>query len=69
MFLDKSWKKQGHWDSFHLHYFNLSSINDLAKNYYLRIVSKTGVGKYTKLKNIFQTLLCSEISLELTHDN
>ena len=24
-----SWKKQGHWDGFHLHYFNLSSINDL----------------------------------------
>ena len=65
----KSWKKQGHWDGFHLHYFNLSSINDLAKNNDLRIVGKTGVGKYIKLKNIFPNLLCSEISIELTHDS
>ena len=27
----KNWASEGHWDGFHLHYFNLSSIYDLAK--------------------------------------
>ena len=63
------WKKEGHWDGFHLHYFNLSSINDLAKHSGLRIISKSGVGKYKKLKNFYPNLLCNEISFELAHAN
>ena len=65
----RNWAKEGHWDGFHLHYFNLSSLNDLAKNSDLKIVSKKAVGKYCKLKNVYPALLCGEISLELTHAN
>ncbi len=64
-----NWQKEGHWDGFHLHYFNLSSIEDLASNSKLRIVSKSAVGKYRKLKNFYPNLLCNEISFELAHDN
>ena len=65
----RKWEKEGHWDGFHLHYFNLSSINDLVKKYDLKILSKTAVGKYKTLKNLYPSLLCTEISLEITHAN
>ncbi len=63
----QNWIKEGHWDGFHLHYFNLSSINDLAKNSKLKIVSQSAVGKNKKFKNLFPNFLCNEISFELTH--
>lgn len=61
------WKNEGHWDGFHLHYFNLRSIFDLAEYSGLKIVRKNSVGKFSKLKDIFPSLLCSEISFELSH--
>jgi len=64
-----NWAKEGHWDGFHLHYFNLSSIEDLASNSGLRIVSMSAVGKFRKLKNFYPNLLCNEISFELANLN
>ncbi len=65
----EKWKEEGHWDGFHLHYFNLSTINDLVKKSELKIVRQSAVGKYTKFKNFYPTFLCNEISFELTHAN
>lgn len=59
------WKTEGHWDGFHLHYFTLSSIHDLARSAGLSIVSIEGVGAMKKLKDLMPTLLCGEISFEV----
>lgn len=59
------WEEEGHWDGFHLHYFTLKSIEDLAKSAGLSIVSIQGVGAMKKLKDLMPTLLCGEISFEV----
>lgn len=61
------WRSEGHWDGFHLHYFSCDSIEDLASASGLKIVSRSGVGRMTWLKNIFPSLLCGELSFELAH--
>jgi SAM-dependent methyltransferase len=59
------WELEGHWDGFHLHYFTLGSIHDLAKSANLSIVSVHGVGVMKKIKDLMPALLCSEISFEV----
>lgn len=59
------WEKEGHWDGFHLHYFTLKSIEDLAKSSGLSIVSIQGVGGMKKIKDLMPTILCGEISFEM----
>lgn len=61
----RRWFDEQHWDGFHLHYFNLGSIRDLANQSNLRIASLRPVGKWIKLKSIMPSLLCGEISFEL----
>lgn len=61
------WKQEGHWDGFHLHYFSIPTIIDLAENSGLRLIRKSGVGRFRTLKNFYPSLLCSEISFELAH--
>ena len=63
------WRQEGHWDGFHLHYFSIRSILDLAESSGLKVVRKNAVGKFNRLKDIFPSLLCSEISFELSHLN
>jgi SAM-dependent methyltransferase len=60
------WEKEGHWDGFHLHNFTLSSIRDLAAHANLSVRNVQGVGRMKKLKDAFPSLLCREISFELT---
>jgi SAM-dependent methyltransferase len=59
------WEHEGHWDGFHLHYFTIGSIRDLAKHSDLRVVSFRSVGKYSGFKQLAPSLLCDEISFEL----
>lgn len=59
------WKLEGHWDGFHLHYFTLSSIRDLARSANLSVVSIHGVGQMKQLKDLLPSLLCGEISFEV----
>lgn len=59
------WFKEGHWDGFHLHYFTLSSIYDLAAHSGLQVASISSVGRFYAIKSLFPSLLCNEISLEL----
>jgi len=59
------WEIEGHWDGFHLHYFTLKSIHDLAKSAGLVITSIQGVGQMKKLKDLMPSLLCGEISFEV----
>jgi len=59
------WETERHWDGFHLHYFTLSSIHDLARAAGLSVVSTHGVGAMKKLKDLMPTLLCGEISFEV----
>lgn len=61
------WREEGHWDGFHLHYFTLSSIYDLAAASGLKVNRLSAVGKMSGLKNVFPSLLCGEISFELLH--
>lgn len=63
------WETEGHWDGFHLHYFTLNSIHDLARSAHLSIVSIQGVGAMKKLKDLAPTLLCGEISFEVRKKN
>ena len=65
----RRWFQEGHWDGFHLHYFTLSSIFDLAHFSGLRITKISGVGKFHSLKSLWPTMLCDEISFELRHRN
>lgn len=46
------WQPEGHWDGFHLHYFNLSSIYDLAASSGLKISRLSSVGRLSKVKNV-----------------
>jgi len=59
------WQQEGHWDGFHLHYFTLSSIHDLAESASLSLVSIHGVGRMKQLKDLMPSLLCDEISFEV----
>lgn len=59
------WEAEGHWDGFHLHYFNLSSIHDLATSAGLSVVALETVGGMKRLKDLMPTLLCGEISFEV----
>ncbi len=59
------WAIEGHWDGFHLHYFTLKSIYDLAESAGLSVTSIQGVGGMKKLKDLMPTLLCGEISFEV----
>ena len=59
------WELEGHWDGFHLHYFTLSSIRDLARSANLSLVSIHGVGAVKQLKDLMPSLLCGEISFEV----
>jgi SAM-dependent methyltransferase len=59
------WLDEGHWDSFHLHYFTIASIFDLAQHVGLRVSRLEGVGRGKWLKNLFPSFLCGEISFEL----
>lgn len=61
------WREEGHWDGFHLHYFTIPSIHDLANEVGLRICQIKSVGNLSPLKNVWPSLLCDEISLELRH--
>jgi len=65
----RRWQLEGHWDGFHLHYFTLSSIHDLAASAGLKIVRVASVGQFHRAKNLLPGLLCAEISLELRHGN
>lgn len=59
------WESEGQWDGFHLHYFTLKSIQDLARSAGLYVVSIQGVGRAKKIKDLVPTLLCGEISFEV----
>jgi len=59
------WEIEGHWDGFHLHYFTLNSIYDLARSAGLSVKSIQGVGGMKKLKDLMPKLLCGEISFEV----
>lgn len=59
------WIPEGHWDGFHLHYFSLRSIRDLAKAADLTVARLEGVGRLKVCKNLFPSLLCGEVSFEL----
>jgi SAM-dependent methyltransferase len=61
----RRWISEGHWDGFHLHYFTLPSIVDLATHSGLKISRVEGVGKAKWLKGIFPSFLCGELSFEL----
>ena len=61
----RRWFDEKHWDGFHLHYFNLGSIRDLATQSNLRIASLRPVGRLAKIKSLMPSLLCGEISFEL----
>jgi SAM-dependent methyltransferase len=61
------WKEHAHWDGFHLHYFTLYSICDLAKASGLKVIKLSAVGRMSSLKSMFPSLLCNEISFELAH--
>jgi ubiquinone/menaquinone biosynthesis C-methylase UbiE len=61
------WQKEGHWDGFHLHYFTIPSIQDLAAGSGLRIESVRGVGRASRLKTLWPAMLCDEISIEFRH--
>ena len=61
------WRELEHWDGFHLHYFNVNSIQDLAKYSGLKLVRYSGCGRFADLKKIFPNLLCEELSFELQH--
>jgi len=63
------WQPEGHWDGFHLHYFSLESIRDLANYSGLKVTKVLPVGKFYQIKNIWPALLCDEISFELVHNN
>lgn len=65
----RRWQSEGHWDGFHLHYFTLSSIHDLAASAGLKIVHITSVGRFHRAKNLLPSLLSNEISFELQHDH
>lgn len=59
------WETEGHWDGFHLHYFSLAAIHDLARSAGLSIISIETIGAMKKLKDLMPTLLCGEISFEV----
>jgi SAM-dependent methyltransferase len=59
------WQDEGHWDGFHLHYFTIRSIYDLAEFSGLRVTRIRSVGRFYQIKNMFPGLLCDEISFEL----
>ena len=59
------WESEGHWDGFHLHYFTLGSIKDLARSAGLDLVSTQGVGNAKQFKDLMPSLLCGEISFEV----
>ena len=61
------WQEEEHWDGFHLHYFTVSSIHDLARHAGLNICKMRTVGKHSAVKNLWPSLLCDEISFELRH--
>ena len=61
------WRELKHWDGFHLHYFNVNSIKDLANYSGLKLVRYSGCGRLADLKSIFPNLLCGELSFELQH--
>lgn len=61
----KRWLDEGHWDGFHLHYFTLGSVEDLARLAGLRVVTIHAVAPFKKLKDLMPSLLCGEISFEL----
>ena len=61
------WQAEGHWDGFHLHYFTLPSIYDLAASSGLKIVRVSSVGRFNRVKNLLPGLFCNEISFELRH--
>lgn len=63
------WQPEGHWDGFHLHYFTLESIGDLALCSGLKVTKVSPVGKFYQIKKIRPSLLCDEISFELVHNN
>tara|TARA_Y100000739_G_C20602914_1_gene463896 strand:- start:1924 stop:2652 length:729 start_codon:yes stop_codon:yes gene_type:complete len=63
------WAKEKHWDGFHLHYFTIKSIFDLAELNDLKITRIDGIGKMKWLKNLFPSILCGEISFEIQHKN
>lgn len=59
------WEKERHWDGFHLHYFTIRSIHDLARSAGLSVVSINSVGAFHRVKNLLPSVLCNEISFEL----
>jgi SAM-dependent methyltransferase len=59
------WEAEGHWDGFHLHYFTINSILNLASHAGLHVNSFKSVGKWSRIKSLFPSLLCDEISFEM----
>ena len=63
------WFQLHEWDSNHLHYFSLRSTHDLARSCGLRLTDIRGVGVFHQLKTRLPSLLASEITFRLEHNN
>lgn len=63
------WFREEHWDGFHLHYFTIQSIRDLAKSANLKVIDINTVGKFSTVKNIFPGLLYDKVTITLRRDN
>jgi SAM-dependent methyltransferase len=61
------WLTDEEWDGNHLHYFSLSSIHALASKTGLRVGEISAVGRGYRLKELFPSLLASEITFKLSH--
>ena len=63
------WFERKEWDGNHLHYFSLRAIHDLAKSCELRVSDVRGVGKLATWKTLWPSLLASEVTFRLRHEN
>ncbi len=61
------WHAEGHWDGFHLHYFTIAAIRDLAFFSGLKINRVRGIGRLSGVKSLVPSLFCDEVSFELRH--
>jgi hypothetical protein len=56
------WWQYQEWDGGHLHYFNMEHVRRLGATYGLQLERTYPVGRFSKLKRVAPTLLCSELS-------
>jgi SAM-dependent methyltransferase len=61
------WFERREWDGGHLHYFSVSSIQQLAASCGLRVIELAGVGRLHRLKTILPQLFASELTFSLQH--